>query len=371
MKNTSIIGKEVITDKKIGNKYHCMVDVDMEAMCYLWEKHDYCDVEKALQVLPLDTSYSFGQIILLNDSQLVNIEEIAAAIGKRADVSICYQIHENDIEKLVELKQRGVIHNISVTPDLIPYLISLGTRGITQFIIGSEKWIKYSFANFPYGLFHMGRNENTIENIGSSLKLAENVATEILGQNPQNELETVLLVDAWIQRNIQFIKNRETEMEIEGKTYVCEDCKKEALLNDVLENHYGVCEDISFSVALILSDPRIGIKCRTVSNINHTWNIVEVEGTEYFFDATRNITRGEGRLPYALKATRYTTNRTLFGYDDYPTEYATINSRFDNTKLSHKSFDRNRLSKAVETMKHDGRLIDNWGNHLIMNSRVK
>ena len=84
----------------------------------------------------------------------------------------------------------------------------------------------------------------------SILPIARSICGEILNLNLDN-LETIIWIDNWIQKNVQYIKNKETVAL--GKRYICSQIDCQATVPDVLLRHYGVCEDIAVSIATILS----------------------------------------------------------------------------------------------------------------------
>lgn len=61
---------------------------------------------------------------------------------------------------------------------------------------------------------------------------------------------------------------------------------------DVLVNHTGVCDGFANAYALAMNT--LGIPCAVVSNYtkDHSWNIVQIDGTWYFCDLTNGIGTG-------------------------------------------------------------------------------
>jgi len=143
-------------------------------------------------------------------------------------------------------------------------------------------------------------------------KLAENIKELDLTQ-----LEQIIWIDNWMQKNIQYIKNRETSAN--GEIYICEKIEKQAVVTDVFKNHFGVCEDISASIAAILYF--LDITFEVLQGNGHAWLLVEVEGNDYLWDCTHNITRNPNRVHEALKASEYSHSFTLIGQNDYISKY--------------------------------------------------
>lgn len=60
----------------------------------------------------------------------------------------------------------------------------------------------------------------------------------------------------------------------------------------ILCRDYGVCSSYAYTTSLVLN--RAGVDCRRITGklgtINHAWNIINVDGEWYWFDATNNVT---------------------------------------------------------------------------------
>ena len=92
-----------------------------------------------------------------------------------------------------------------------------------------------------------------------------------------DELESIIWIDNWFQNNIQYIKDRKTTAR--GEEYICPSIKKQAVVSDVLLHHYGTCEDITASIATILS--LINIEYLIVQANAHAWLHVNLNNTYY------------------------------------------------------------------------------------------
>lgn len=170
-----------------------------------------------------------------------------------------------------------------------------------------------------------------------------------------SELETIIWIDNWMQQNIQYIKNRETNGPGgDNDVYICEDITKQAIVPDVLLHHYGVCEDIAVSVATIAS--LLDIDCAVMQGGAHAWNLITLDGKAYVLDSTRNITRNPNRMANALKATKYTSRFTLVGDGKERATY--VSSEEIGIRVSCSDFPREEIEKAVSKLKSKGVLFE-------------
>lgn len=304
-------------------------------------------------------------------------EESLSVIKNNKDYldSITYkQLHfvSNKPQKAEEisnaLKKHFQIESISVpVSEFFNYLAQ------DNYNLGLEKWDE-GFGS-PHGIENV---EDQLCSIVSNKKLipyVENIINDLQNLNVKTDIEKIVYIDLWIQKNIQYIVGRESKRTVNGKkeVYICESISDEARVDDVLINHFGRCQDIAFSVALILNHPKIGIKCRQVANsskdINHSWNIVTINGADYIMDFTRNITRNPNQVSGALKAFAYSPMFTLLGKDEVESYY-TQNKVYDTHNISNESVDRGLIFEAVEKFKARG-VETNWGDFLVVDSYLK
>lgn len=159
---------------------------------------------------------------------------------------------------------------------------------------------------------------------------AKQLADTISFMGLESDIEKIICIDNWFQKNIQYIKGRETETET--KKYICNQIESTAKLSDVFLHHYGVCEDISTSIAMVLH--YLNIPYEEVHGRNHAWLIVAIEGKNYIWDCTHNITRNKNLVDSALKCTKYSYEFTLIGLDTYPNKYIHINSQLPKPERS-------------------------------------
>ena len=187
---------------------------------------------------------------------------------------------------------------------------------------GSLKYIDFAKV-FPYA-------EHIVEEI-SALKLTT--------------VEKILWIDNWVQANIQYIKNYKTTA-TDGSRYVCDNIKEESTMPDVLINHYGVCEDIATSIAIILK--KLHIVCEEVQANGHAWLLVELDGQTFLWDCTRNITRNEHLAPNGIKATSYSYQHTLRGEEFCKNKYDDIPNM---PKIAFFDYPRYKVNEIIQELK--------------------
>ena len=141
------------------------------------------------------------------------------------------------------------------------------------------------------------------------LPKAEVIKREIDNKMLSAPLQKVLYVDNWMQEHIQYIKSG--SFDALGEHFEYPQVKDEAVVTDVLERHYGVCEDIAASIAAIMN--LLGFDTEVVGSGDHTWNVIRIEGKWYIWDCTHNITRNKNRVHKELKATKYSGEFSLRG----------------------------------------------------------
>lgn len=170
-------------------------------------------------------------------------------------------------------------------------------------------------------------------------RLADHVTKLIL-----DPVETVIWLDNWFQNNIQYIKDNKTHAF--GKTYVCEAVTEEAIVPDVLLRHYGTCEDIASSLATILD--LLGIKNTVIQARAHAWILVRINGDNYIWDCTHNITRNPNMAEGALKALSYCCKYTLIGLSKNTEDYY-IDSPFV-PPVSETDYPRDLIEKTKQEL---------------------
>ena len=264
---------------------------------------------------------------------------------------------------ITKIKEIFLIDSVSVPiAEIYNYL------GEDEYRVGLEQWI-YLYSSIG-SIENIDRKLQKINDCKKLIPYAEEIINSILEYNPQSDIEKVVLFDLWMQKHVQYIKGKESKRDEE--IYICKEFKKsEADADDVLLNHFGRCQDIAFTAALVLNHPKLNVACRQISSVscNHSWNIITYDCLEYYTDFTRNITRNPYQVQGALKAYAYCPQFTLLGKKDAEPVY--VNSDIYNTdNIAKESVDRRLIQAAVEKFKAQG-VETNWGDFLVKESYLK
>lgn len=187
----------------------------------------------------------------------------------------------------------------------------------------------------------INRGNLCYEEFSKLVNYAHRISSEIDNMK-LNDVEKIIYIDNWFQKNIQYIKNKVTKDSL-GREYYCDEINKEATASDVFINNYGTCEDITASIATILR--QLKIKCNEIHADGHAWLIVNLENENYIWDCTYNITRNPNITENGIKATKYSYEYTLIGRD---CNHHTPNELIP--QIAEKSFSRDKLYYAIEKL---------------------
>lgn len=146
-----------------------------------------------------------------------------------------------------------------------------------------------------------------------------------------------------MQNNIQYIKDTHTNAL--GTEYCCPQIKKQATVPDVFLHHFGVCEDISVSIGILLSFNHIPFEI--IQANGHAWLVVELNGDHFIWDCTRNITRNEHKRFASLQASSYSYKYTLIGANTFAGDYPS-NSILSH--LSEVSYPRSEIQDCINQL---------------------
>ena len=196
-------------------------------------------------------------------------------------------------------------------------------------------------------VFSSGFNANTVrENEFRAVVMNSELLTKEIERMKLDALETIIWLDNWFQRNIQYIKDNRSYCN--GSIFVCPEITRQARVSDVFLNHYGTCEDISISIAVILHS--LGIPCEVVSGECHAWLLVKLDDSFYIWDCTRNITRNECRMQQALMAEKYSSKYTLIGMSSFPNKYLDFSMLL---KTADQDYPRELIKKKVDILEKE------------------
>ena len=186
------------------------------------------------------------------------------------------------------------------------------------------------------------------------------------------DLEKVVAVDCFLQRNVQYVYYGPTKI----GDYVYKTPKQHGICEkpiDAINNKFGICEDYAALMALLLNNPTANIQCYEISRFNHAWNDIVIGGKTYVHDTTRNVTRGKNRFENALQATDYNHDATLstakdlfdnklakepLQHEQEPVEMLhTCGYNKKSTQIhpySNKPIDRAQIQNAIASLKQKG-----------------
>lgn len=306
------------------------------------------------------STVSYSSLVFFQQRDFFALEDKLPHIPAPVDVCLVGCVSTELLEYLQELQKAGRIRRTLVSiADVYKAL------PFTDVSVGAEKWDNMGT---PDGLCELDYSVVNVGDVQKLLPSIEHIVDEIAGYRPTSDLERILLVDLWLQRNVQYIKGRESQAQ--GGIYLCEDMNRESLAEDVILHHFGRCEDIAFTAAMILNHPRISVPCRQVSasriGFNHSWNIITLEESDYYTDFTHNITRNPDLVPNALKARSYSPQFTLLGVRDALSKYGTTNE-YHNDYFSIESYDRAKIEITLNKLTSMGISLS-WDDHLVMDS---
>lgn len=306
----------------------------------------------------LEASYS--SVVFFDQCDFFVLQEMFNLFPAPLDVCLVGCVSFESVEKLLALQKNGKVRKILVSIadvyNIFPY---------ADIMVGAERWENWGT---PDGLLEL---DLSVSNVGDIQKLRppiDDIVDEILKHNPTGDLEKILLVDLWFQKNVQYIKDRESQAQ--GRIYLCEGMNRESQAEDVIMHHFGRCEDIAFTAAMILNHPKICVPCRQVSvaraGFNHSWNIITLDGVDYYTDFTHNITRNPNLVSNALKARSYCPQFTLLGLRDAFAKYGTT-EEYPSDCFSIESYDRQKIDETLKRFVSEGIPLS-WDDHLVMDS---
>jgi len=131
------------------------------------------------------------------------------------------------------------------------------------------------------------------------------------------DLDKCLLVSNYLQSKVQYVQDGLKSYA--DKVYIIEafpeevTSKKVASINSVINENYGLCTAIANTTTLLLNNPIMNINVRSIYGDSHVWNIVTIDGKQYYLDNTWAITRNKNRVEEALKASSFSDEYLFFG----------------------------------------------------------
>jgi hypothetical protein len=154
------------------------------------------------------------------------------------------------------------------------------------------------------------------------------------------DLEKVVAVDSFVQREIQYVGRSETC--INGIRYSANDKKIDEFNKTIDPNtekgnqplvyhsqmlgpltegnpakNRGVCDDLAYLPTVLLNNPTANIKCYNKNGSGHHMNLIVLDGEIYCMDLTQNVSAGKHRFqteqnPYGVQqSSKYNYGATL------------------------------------------------------------
>ena len=138
-----------------------------------------------------------------------------------------------------------------------------------------------------------------------------------INSNELSDLDKCILVANYLQSKVQYVESGLKSYA--DKIYVIEadeeqvTSQKVGSINTVINENYGLCMAIANATTLLLNNPIMNVNVRSVYGDSHVWNIITLDGKQYYIDNTWGITRNINRVEGALKATSFSSDYLLFG----------------------------------------------------------
>lgn len=322
-------------------------------------------VQKSENELSIDFSRvlppkNLGLIILpsMDICDLAWFKELLSCVSTFAGWHISFQGTSicREVYQLVKMYQKGS-DNLQ---------LSFSIEIASNFVLSDQDVLsRVDYLFDPVSCQTFNTEKLTYKEFKRVLPIAKGIANKVEEANPSSDIEKIIYIDNWMQKHIQYIK-KEDFIEF-GLRFKYPQIKKEAIVTDVLLNHYGVCEDVSASVSAIAS--MLGIQTEVVSKGGHAWNLICVEHKWYIYDCTHNITRNEKRVANELKATEYNYNYLLRGLM-YDKEKYYIKEVFNN-QISVCDFPRVRIEECIKKMVLDGCIDYSFENNVKYKNRIR
>ena len=132
-----------------------------------------------------------------------------------------------------------------------------------------------------------------------------------------SDLDKCILVSNYLQSKVQYVEDGLKSHA--DKVYIIEALEEEVTrekvgsIESVINENYGLCMSIANTTTLLLNNPIMNVNVRTLYGDSHAWNIITIDGKQYYIDNTWSITRNKNRVEEALKATNFSDEYLLFG----------------------------------------------------------
>lgn len=132
-----------------------------------------------------------------------------------------------------------------------------------------------------------------------------------------SDLDKCILVSNYLQSKVQYVEGGLKSHA--DRVYIIEadeeevTSKKVGSIESVINENYGLCMAIANTTTLLLNNPIMNVNVRSLYGDSHVWNIITIDGKQYYVDNTWAITRNKNRIEEALKAASFSDDYLLFG----------------------------------------------------------
>lgn len=188
------------------------------------------------------------------------------------------------------------------------------------------------------------------------------------------DLDKCILVSNYLQSKVQYVEDGFKSYA--DKVYVVEADASEVTrekvgsVNTVLNENYGLCMAIANATTLLLNNPIMNVNVRSLYGDNHVWNIVTIDGKQYYIDNTWLITRNKHRVEEALKATRFNDEYLLIGSERAEKIGHHVTTCHINGEVEQKDFDREVIKESVMRLTKKN-MQTNYPSTLRFKSRIE
>ena len=329
------------------NNFELNIPENFTGMCYIYVNglsgsvHD--DIEKITKIKNIN---GINEIIISSNN--FEVAKYFNLLLKGFDGKKIYNLlNDFDIKNRTELDFSNLNYEeVTIPFDYIMYIKQI--KGITG-----------------YNLMHT-TNKNIItidtnkqKSYPNIQEIVNSIIDEIFGRLPMNQLDDIdksVLVSNWIQKNIQFIKGKITN--VAGRLFICDDYEPSDDTEDIMtvaNKHFGVCNGIAKLSVALLSNPRVGCKCNMVRSPGHAYFTQIIDNEIYGVDNTWCITRNPNHVDECLMAASFSDTYLLIGKDKLNEDEDTMSHHLRQGiykgEITQKSLPRERIHQSIEKLK--------------------
>lgn len=189
-----------------------------------------------------------------------------------------------------------------------------------------------------------------------------------------SDIDKCILVSNYLQSKVQYVAN--SLKSHADKVYVIEadekdvTSKKVGSVDSVINENYGLCMAISNTTTLLLNNPIMNVNVRSLYGDSHVWNIITIDGKQYYIDNTWSITRNKSRMEEALKATNFSDEYLLFGSNTSNNIGLHNSLCYINGELEQEDYSKKDIQERVRVLSKKHRFSD-YERTLRFNSKIE